>query len=120
MKIELSKNKHESGNVTSAIFALFGILAVFIVALIYGIISYGYVGMILWSWFIVPVFGLPTLTVYQAWGISTVVAFLCHQHISDKVEDSRTSEQKIVEAVMLFAKPWVILGIVYIVKSIWQ
>lgn len=43
------------------------------------IILRGYVLVELWSWFIVPTFGLRPLTFAQALGVSLVVAFLTHE-----------------------------------------
>lgn len=39
----------------------------------------GYVLSVLWGWFIVPVFGLPALTIPVAIGIALVISFLTHQ-----------------------------------------
>lgn len=41
----------------------------------------GYVLSILWSWFIVPAFGLPALTVPLAIGLSLLVGFLTAQRL---------------------------------------
>ena len=55
-----------------------GAVLVFILivaVLTYTIFSYGFVGMHLWNWFLVPVLGLPTLTLLKAYGISATIKF---------------------------------------------
>ena len=39
----------------------------------------GYVLSIIWGWHIVPVFGLPAISVATGWGISVIVGFLTYQ-----------------------------------------
>ena len=39
----------------------------------------GYVVSVLWGWFIVPVFGVPALSIVPAIGIALVVTYLTHQ-----------------------------------------
>lgn len=53
-----------------------GIAATIIASIIVGMVWGGWVFSQLWSWFIVPVFGLPALSVAQAMGISLVVSSL--------------------------------------------
>jgi hypothetical protein len=37
---------------------------------------YGYVAHVMWAWFLVPIFGLPAISVTQAIGLRTTVQFL--------------------------------------------
>lgn len=39
----------------------------------------GYTLSVLWGWFIVPIFGLPTLGIVSAMGFALVVTYLTHQ-----------------------------------------
>ncbi len=41
----------------------------------------GFVLSMLWGWFLVPIFGLPTLGIAAAIGISLVSTFLTYQHV---------------------------------------
>lgn len=50
---------------------LFGVLAV-----IASMLLNGYAFSVLWGWFIVPVFGVPALSVMQAVGIATLISML--------------------------------------------
>ena len=45
----------------------------------------GYVLSILWGWFIVPLFGLPALSIPFAIGFSLIVGYMTHQ--ATKTED---------------------------------
>ena len=44
----------------------------------------GYVLSVLWGWFIVPVFGLPALSIPFAIGVCIVVGLLTFQHHEEK------------------------------------
>ena len=55
----------------------------------------GYVLSILWGWFFVPVFGLPTLSVPQAIGISLIVGFLTY-HYQYEEDDEEVLLKRIV------------------------
>jgi hypothetical protein len=64
--------------------ALIGLLAI-------GSIWSGYVLTILWTWFIVPTFGVPALTLAPAIGLSIVVSYLTHQY-APKTTEKHESE----------------------------
>lgn len=68
----------------------------------------------LWIWFVVPLFGLPVLTLAQAYGLMLIVNFLKPLPKTDK---SATKEEKIANAATILLSPLVILGIGYFVKS---
>lgn len=115
MNVTPCKNK-TNGSVAAGIFAFLGIM---VLIAVYSIFSYGYVGMIFWSWFVVPVFGVPALTMYQSWGLATMVSLWTHQTHTDKQDDERTSNQKIGALVLEILKPWLIFAIVALIRSIW-
>ena len=48
----------------------------------------GYVCAKLWGWFIVPIFGMPTLSILQAVGVGLVVAFFTFR-LKDLHEDKK-------------------------------
>lgn len=60
-------------------FACFGLVLFAIAAIVISAIMNGWALSVTWAWFIVPVFGLPTLTVVQAIGVALVAAILTHQ-----------------------------------------
>lgn len=57
------------------------IILVGVVGVVYG----GWVVSVLWSWFVVPLFAVPALSVAQAIGLSIVIAVFTHQ-----VQESET------------------------------
>ncbi len=60
----------------------------------------GYVLSVLWRWFMVPILGLPALSVVQAIGIALVVAMLTHQKSHDYPEDKEKSIAKQVAIIL--------------------
>lgn len=70
-------------NAALAILALFGIPVLLAASAIWR----GFVLSLLWAWFIVPLFGLPALSIPYAIGLSIVVGFLSHQ--AGKVDDDQ-------------------------------
>lgn len=101
-----------------SIFVLFGVFFVICLAYLYGAFAMGFVGMKLWAWFVVPVFGLPALTWGQAYGIALLVGLLTHQIHIPTNEDERTTPQKVGHAIGGFLLPWITLLFGYFGK-IW-
>lgn len=100
-------------------FIVGGLIGVVIAAplFIYFTWAYAYTGSILWSWFIVPVFGLAPLTISQAWGVSILIAMWTqHQH-EDKCKDERNLPTKIIMMFAHIIRPWGILFIAWICHS---
>lgn len=51
----------------------------------------GWALSILWSWFVVPIFGLPALSLASALGLSIVVSFMTHQDVDCEQPDRSMS-----------------------------
>ncbi len=66
---------------------LIGYFFTTIVLVVYASILNGLALTKLWSWFIVKTFELPPLSIPEAIGLSTVVAYLTHQLDDKKNED---------------------------------
>lgn len=64
-----------------------GIIAIPLIVAVGSILN-GYVLSVLWTWFVVPTFGLPKLSIPVAIGISLVVSYLTHQR-SDSSDDDK-------------------------------
>lgn len=92
---------------------------VFMVMGTYSIWAYAYVGNILWGWFMVPIFGLPALTLAKAFGISTLCRLWTFQWHTWKGKDERPNMDKIKELFGLIALPWWFLLMGWIAK-IWM
>lgn len=95
--------------------ALLALLAIPVV-LIVSSISAGFVLSVLWGWFVVPIFGVPGLTIAQAIGFSMVVNFLTYQY-NDNGSDKKEEKSKgIIYLISLaIARPVIVLAISYIV-----
>lgn len=92
------------------------ILAVLGVTTITGTIMNGWALTVLWTWFIVPVFNLPTLSIIQAIGIGMVVTFLT-RHSIDKEEDAKDIGAAISTAIVsAVVVPLLTVGIGYIIS----
>lgn len=107
---ELNDMLHKNDN-SDTMAAVVGItlLLLAIPLMVYGIWANAYVGSTLWAWFIVPTFGLPALTMPQAWGISMLVSMWTKQMITCKSADERTTGEKIGEIVTAVIWPWAFL-----------
>lgn len=93
-----------------------GILAAPVVALFYLVmlplvLLEGWVLTKLWAWFVVPVFGLPSLGILAAAGIALVAGLLTHQD-ADCESPKRDREEKVARMVVLLYKPlaWLFFG----------
>lgn len=95
-----------------------GVAFAFFFGFLYAILATGFVSVQLWSWFIVPVFDLPALTLLQAWGISLLVGLWTHQVIIMPVADERSTSEKIMGYFVVLLNPWIILFVGWIVKTV--
>lgn len=68
----------------------------------------------MWQWFVASTFGLSPLTMVQSWGLSIIVAYLTHGMYTCKSKDERGNVERVTELVVLFLKPWLVLGVAYV------
>ena len=66
---------------------------------VYGIILNGWALVKLWSWFIVPTFHLPGLTIPAAIGLGIVTAYLTHQVSIKNFRDEMREEIELWERI---------------------
>jgi hypothetical protein len=78
----------------STILSCLGILVLLVILLPGSIIMSGWVLTILWSWFIVPVFNLPSLTIPYAIGISTVISMLTNKTVSSNAVNNKNEKKE--------------------------
>lgn len=82
--------------------------------LIYGFFTYGFVGMKFWQWFIVPVFHIQQIGLFQTIGILLFVRLLIYRNTAgQKMEEDPPNKTQIVIASIIF--PWAALLCGYIV-----
>lgn len=67
---------------------ILGLLVIFTLPI--SSIAYGYTLSVLWKWYVVKIFALPTLSIPLAIGLSMTIRFITHQHIDceEKKEES--------------------------------
>jgi len=70
------------------------LIPVFIITYILSVILYGWVFSILWSWFIVPLFSLPVLSVPEAIGIAMIIKMITYQY-----QDPSIGNKSIIELI---------------------
>lgn len=117
MLATIEKNKKTEEKVGTVVGVLIAAV-LFIPLVIYNVWANAYVGSTLWEWFIVSKFGLPSLTMMQAWGISLLVSMWTHQHTPWKGTDEREPAAKIGELIGLLMLPWFFLGMGWIAKTL--
>lgn len=79
----------------------FGIIMAVIMALIFTPIIYGFVFCKLWIWFVVPTFGLQSLTLIQAIGLSFIISFfLGKKDLFKKQNNKDNTEEENTEAIL--------------------
>lgn len=98
----------------NVVFGCFGIGIAFILLLVLSAIINGFVLSILWSWFIVPLFGLPTLTIPQAIGISMIVSYLTRHSVLSGNEKQREWLDVISDLIS-----WVIAYPLFVLFTAW-
>ena len=78
----------------------------------------GCVLRILWRWFVIPVTGLPPLTIPMAIGVGLVVGFLTHQPAPRPHEDTEESTTRLLgHAIAGLLHPLIVLGVAWIVQG---
>lgn len=77
----------------------------------------GYVLTILWGWFIVPLFGVPALSIPLAIGLSLTVAFLTSQRTGNETTEKKSEGEKLLTSLILCAAwPLIALGVGWVVQ----
>lgn len=70
----------------------------------------------LWRWYAAPIFGLPVLTLWQAFGISLILSAAVSRHAVDEAKSDLAIVSKVVGTVIF--RPLFLLAIGWIVKAI--
>lgn len=72
-------------------FACFGLLIFALGSVVVASIMNGWVLSILWGWFIVPLFGLPLLSIPESIGFALVIGILSKNQTTSSSKDKDTS-----------------------------
>ena len=95
---------------TFAIFvALWVLLALFLVIVLWGAVWAGLALSVLWGWFVVPLFGLPPIALWQAYGLTLTLAALRVWGQERVVRDGKTAAWAMV------VQPPVLCGLLLLV-----
>lgn len=105
----------DNSSIVLVVLAIFGLIPALFLVLALSSILNGWVLSILWGWFISPVFGVPLITVGQAIGLAMVISYLTYQHVDSNTKKEDTTTQYVSIFVALILRPFITLGIAYIV-----
>lgn len=101
------------------VFGCIGLVVSTLVVLVIAAILNGWALATLWLWFVVPLFGLPALTVPYAVGLGLIVNFLTYQDTNNKKEGQEVFDAVITAIAVLVSRPlfavlfgWVVLQFV--------
>ena len=85
-----------------------------IILMVLSAIFSGYALSVLWSWFIVPTFGLPAISIPVAIGISIIVGYMSRS-VTEKDEDESFGDIMTKGIITAITKPAMALLIGYVV-----
>jgi disulfide bond formation protein DsbB len=89
-------------------FATVFVLALFALMMLYGAWVGAFVSVHLWTWFVVPTFGLVPLKMPVAFGLALLVGLWTRQLIKGHKED-RPAKDQIAEVIGQLSTPWFVL-----------
>lgn len=93
----------------------FGILALVVLAIPYVAVINGFTFSVLWSWFIVPIFDLPNLTIAQAIGLGLLVSALKSPKKQENSDKSALEQvlflilYPLLEMILYLGLGWIVL-----------
>jgi hypothetical protein len=93
-----------------------GKITIMILMIVLGSIYSGWILSIIWSWFMVPVFGLPSLSVAAGIGIKITVMLLVNPGKIEQTKDREFAEILANSFSQFFIGPTVVLFIAWIVR----
>ncbi len=97
-------------SMTSFVRTIFGVLTFLATSVVMGLFN-GLVISILWRWFVVPVFHLPTFTVLQAWGLAIFLQFVSHKVDTKTDADASLTENMLKHSFSFTVTALVSLGV---------
>lgn len=106
----------KSWGITSPFLMIAMLCTLFLFSVFYSALSMGFVISKLWLWFVVPVFGVGTLSLAKAWGLWTFVAFPFGYYTAGKVYEYRGGLGVYIASMIVY--PWLALVTIFIVKKL--
>lgn len=89
-----------------------------IFTIIYHVMIYGFVTMKLWSWFAVPVFDLPHITLWMAVGLTSMVSAIYPISIMPSNDSEVDPHFRSIASFLILVKPFLLLLVGYIAKEL--
>lgn len=96
--------------------ALLGVLALLVGLIFYNCMSWGYICLKFWGWFMIPIFPhLPQITYWQAVGLMLFIN-LFHNHSTEGIKDEFKTEawSRTLSSIMM---PWFVFGCAVLIKQ---
>jgi hypothetical protein len=94
----------------------FGLAVLAVVSVVVGALMNGWVLSILWGWFVLPLFGLPSLSIPKAIGLALVVGVLTKQDTQSESSNKETSNPIMALIARAVFAPLFVLLIGWVVK----
>ena len=95
---------------------VFGYAMAFAITIVLSNIWSGYVLSVLWSWFMVPAFGLPTLSIPLAIGIAIIISYMTRDLTNTEKNKKSASEVLALAIGWAIFKPALALMIGWVVR----
>lgn len=89
----------------------------FLISISVGPILHGWVLSILWRWFMVPTFHLPTLQIPAAIGISLVVELITYHHVDAEPKNESATDKMFGQLSMMLFLPLYVLAFGWVVHK---
>lgn len=104
--------KTKETELTVVLLAIFGVLAVLAQSILWGGFWVGLTLSVLWGWFAAPLFGLPELTVWQAYGLA-LICFTLRKQSLKMSEDTFTDSigKGLLVGQLLRPSCWELVGV---------
>lgn len=95
----------------------FIVYAIFAGLVTFSFVFNSWVLLVLWDWFIIPVFHLPQLTLVTAMGLALFSAYLTAHCSPDVVKNGDKKEQALHLLMGIFLKPVLTLFFAFLIKQ---
>lgn len=99
-----------------------GIIAVALFIIALSALIRGFVISVMWGWFIVPVFGLPELSIVQAIGVAMVISLFQVRHYTHTPSGDEDAKRGARNFVLMdhFTNPFVALFVAWIFQMVFM
>jgi len=98
----------DDNKLMAGLLIVFGAIAGLPILFFVTALTNGWVLVKLWAWFIVPVFNLPVLGLWQAIGVSFIVSHMTHQYVKDNSKFGETLAFAIANPIFALFFGWLI------------